>query len=1233
MRRRTLRRALAIVAVAALAGAGLVGAYSYGQAYNLHRGFAALVPFRRAGSGRLEAVRFYSPALHRDADYLVYLPPHYSPARRYPVYYLLHGSPGQPRVFVDIANMDIRLDNQLSLGHVRPMILVYPDGRIGGRTFSDSEWANTPSGNFESYVIEVVHDVDRRFSTIARRQDRVIAGFSAGAYGAMNIALHELPTFANVQSWSGYFTQTRTGVFGAASRRALAYNSPVDYVTRVRRALITYPLRVYMFVGRLDGSSAQQLPMARALVAAGARVQYRFYPGGHDWSVWYPRLNQLLDLASRDVTYPARPVSVRAPLPVPQRIAPSPARQRSPHRPQHRSELGLIAALLLALLSGALINLGFILQHRGHDRARAARHGRVTSGFREPAWLLGQATGWVGFAGQIVAVALAPLTIVQAFSAGSLAVSVPLAARVFGHRVARRDVAAIALIAVSLASLPISSGAGHGHLQPGLLIAPALLVMLVGGPLVSRGGPALLAVAAGAFYGVADGAIKAASIGIRFHASGVLTGWTVLAALSTLGGFLAFQAALRGGDAVAAISLMNAFTALAAIALGILAFGESLGSGPLAALLHAGAVVVVLACVRPLARGQQSLVGDAVKAEPAPSRPERLVWSAPVTLRTVAQRLGASLAGAVAVLVGSLTAFGLLYELRQLGWFGVAPRVPDALPLLQLAGFDAQPFPRVVIAMLLAGVIVGLALSRLERHRRVVLVGAFTLVLMLAGSDAAYALTRNLRFDGVLVSHAPGLGPWLEAVLLTAGSALPGSGFRIALAARLARLRFPRRPGWRALAPPLVAGPLVVIAIVALVATGGHARAQTSARARTPSTSRGAGPTPDHHPTAGPAASTPQLPLDAALDTALRSRSARIGAPAATAAVVACGRVVWAGATGVVDVLTGRRANNGSLFILNSAAKTLVATMIMQEVQAGRLSLATRLSAFYPRLPDARAISVRMLLNMTSGLPDYLYNPRIAWTMSHRPRHRWTVDQVLTGLGSGLGPAKFAPGRGYQYSDTNYIILGAILERVTHQSVQRDLQQLIARPLGLATPTFVPTPAARAQIAHPYLLRPNGSLTSQWIPGYGVSSAVWGPVFTDGGLASSALDLARFANALLAGRLLDPSSLAQLTHIGRGNYGFGIRGRSFDGRLWLGHAGYFGGYQAEGWSDPARHLSIAVTSNFEKAGAGLTADQIWRMIARTYDRRSPGAASCPSSPAVRPGSARGAAAAAGSTSG
>ncbi len=254
----------------------------------------------RQGTGHLYLETFYSEGLHRRADYMIYLPPGYSATLRYPVYYLLHGMPGQPHVFVTLANMDIRLDTLLAEHRIRPMILVFPDGRINGNVQSDSEWANTPSGSFESYVVDVMHNVDASFSTIPSRTARVIAGFSSGAYGAVNIALHHLADFGAVQAWSGYYLQTRTGVFARASRAALSYNSPLVYVRGLGRALARYPIKVYLFIGRDDGSSSQQTPMARALSVRGTTVGSAIYPGGHQWGVWYPRLDQMLELASRD---------------------------------------------------------------------------------------------------------------------------------------------------------------------------------------------------------------------------------------------------------------------------------------------------------------------------------------------------------------------------------------------------------------------------------------------------------------------------------------------------------------------------------------------------------------------------------------------------------------------------------------------------------------------------------------------------------------------------------------------------------------------------------------------------------------------------------------------------------------------------------------------------------------------------------------------------------------------
>ena len=301
------RAAVALV-TAALVGVGLIGAYSYWESYYQHRGFATVAFLPHARPGQLRTVHFYSPALHREADYIVYTPPGYDadPAHpaRYPVYYLLHGSPGRPVVFTDIAQLPVRMDNLISQHRMRPMILVFPDGRIAGSTYSDSEWANTPSGHFASYVVNVVHDVDHRFRTLARRGDRVIAGFSAGAYGATNIALHNLKLFANLQSWSGYYIETRSGVFARANAATLDANSPLDYVHRLKALIARDPVRAFLFVGRDDDDSPQTGPMASALAAAGAGVTWALYPGGHDWQLWHAHLDQMLTLASRDTSVP-----------------------------------------------------------------------------------------------------------------------------------------------------------------------------------------------------------------------------------------------------------------------------------------------------------------------------------------------------------------------------------------------------------------------------------------------------------------------------------------------------------------------------------------------------------------------------------------------------------------------------------------------------------------------------------------------------------------------------------------------------------------------------------------------------------------------------------------------------------------------------------------------------------------------------------------------------------------
>jgi drug/metabolite transporter (DMT)-like permease len=273
----------------------------------------------------------------------------------------------------------------------------------------------------------------------------------------------------------------------------------------------------------------------------------------------------------------------------------------------------MIGGLLLALVSAALINIGFLLQHRGlRHRAADGTIARLRGAVRDRMWLGGQALGWVGFAAQIVAVAIAPLSLVQAFAAGGLALSVPVAAGLFHQRITRSQIYAVLAIAAGLAVLPIGYSTARDQLHPGVLIA-VVAVGAVGGSLVARHrAPWAKAVAAGIFYGLADASIKAVSLDWRSHgASALLSGWTVAAAIGTFCGFLAFQAALAQDGAVSAISLMNALAALVALACGLLAFGESLGSSPGAVLAHLVAIAVVLAGVPVLAAAQMAIAQSA----------------------------------------------------------------------------------------------------------------------------------------------------------------------------------------------------------------------------------------------------------------------------------------------------------------------------------------------------------------------------------------------------------------------------------------------------------------------------------------------------------------------------------------------------------------------------------------------------------------------------------------------
>lgn len=264
----------------------------------------------------------------------------------------------------------------------------------------------------------------------------------------------------------------------------------------------------------------------------------------------------------------------------------------------------------LALVSAALINLGFLVQHRALARMQARTTGTLAmlrAAIRSPVWLAGQATGWVGFGAQVAAVALAPLAVVQAFAAGGLVLSVPLASGLFGYAVGRRQGVAIVAMALALGVLGFGVVAGQDHVNaPALAVAAATASLCAVGLMAWRHA-ATDAIAAGMFYGVADAAIKATALRLHPFASLPVAIWGAVACAGTLMGFVAFQRALAVGHAVSGISLMTATTTLAGLGFGLGMFGERLGASPAASAAGAAAIVVVLGCVPVLAAAQNAM--------------------------------------------------------------------------------------------------------------------------------------------------------------------------------------------------------------------------------------------------------------------------------------------------------------------------------------------------------------------------------------------------------------------------------------------------------------------------------------------------------------------------------------------------------------------------------------------------------------------------------------------------
>jgi enterochelin esterase-like enzyme len=199
----------------------------------------------------------------------VYLPPGYSRAHRYPVVYLLHGMPGSPSEYLDGTNLAPFADAAISSGRLRPFIAVVP--AAGPDRKYDGEWA----GPWEREVVDdVLPFIDAHLATVATAKGRVLAGLSAGGFGAVYIAMRHPGLFGVVESWSGYFHPLHDGPFKHDTNAQLHANDPRLLVRDARG------MRFFLSTGPYHSHwirPAETQTFARLLRAAGVQVRTLVY--------------------------------------------------------------------------------------------------------------------------------------------------------------------------------------------------------------------------------------------------------------------------------------------------------------------------------------------------------------------------------------------------------------------------------------------------------------------------------------------------------------------------------------------------------------------------------------------------------------------------------------------------------------------------------------------------------------------------------------------------------------------------------------------------------------------------------------------------------------------------------------------------------------------------------------------------------------------------------------------
>jgi D-alanyl-D-alanine carboxypeptidase len=336
---------------------------------------------------------------------------------------------------------------------------------------------------------------------------------------------------------------------------------------------------------------------------------------------------------------------------------------------------------------------------------------------------------------------------------------------------------------------------------------------------------------------------------------------------------------------------------------------------------------------------------------------------------------------------------------------------------------------------------------------------------------------------------------------------------------------------------------------------------------------------------AAAAASTAFSPaIQRQLQQALAQSVANPAVPGMIVGIWIPGHGTWVRAAGLADRTSKRPMQVQDSMRIGSVTKTFMATLILQLVGDGKLRLDDPITRWAPQVPNGQHITIRELLNMSSGLFNYTEDPlwvQQAFSPRTGPaRRQWTPQQLIQ-VAVAHRPY-FPPGTGWHYSNTNYILLGEIIEQVTGRPVAEVLRTRILQPLGL-THTVYPTTQA---MPNPHAQGYATQLGSSILTDVTRTNPSWAG--TAGAMISTLDDLHTWAQALATGTLLGAAQqrerltwnpYAALPTHGLTQYGLGVA--QLVG--FLGHSGGLPGFNTEMWYLPTTHATVVVMANSDNS--------------------------------------------------